>query len=52
VIVLDSKSRVVDINPAAQATLGLPASAIIGKPIRDVYKPYRHLFDRFTKKAA
>jgi len=45
VIVIDSQSRIIDLNPAALANLEKPANEIIGKPIREIFKAYGHFFE-------
>ncbi len=46
-IALDSRGRIVDINPAAARLIGFPAKQALGKTIADVLAPWPHLIDRF-----
>jgi PAS domain S-box-containing protein len=46
-IVLDSRGRIVDMNPAAGHMIGLPAAQAIGKMIDDALSPWPHLMERF-----
>jgi PAS domain S-box-containing protein len=47
VIVLDDQDRVVDINLAAQQTIGNTASAIIGRPIAQVMTQWSDIIERY-----
>lgn len=49
VIVLDARTRIVDINPAAAAMLGLPIAFALGKPIADALAPFPHVMARFAE---
>jgi PAS domain S-box-containing protein len=46
-IVLDSRGRILDMNPAAGRMIGLPTTQAIGKMIDDVLSPWPHLMERF-----
>ena len=46
-IVLDSRGRILDMNPAAGRMIGLPTSQAIGKMIDDALSPWPHLMERF-----
>lgn len=46
-IVLDAQDRIVDINPAAMALVGVPSSRAIGQPAERVLSPWQGLVDRF-----
>jgi len=48
VIVIDHKSRIIDINPAAQKILGKSVSETLGKPIKDIYSDYGKLIEKFS----
>jgi PAS domain S-box-containing protein len=45
-IVIDPQGYTVDLNPAAEQLIGLPASQIVGQPIDKVLKDWPALFDR------
>jgi PAS domain S-box-containing protein len=45
VIVLDVRNRVVDLNPAAQRIIGLPAADAIGRPASQVLADYPELVE-------
>jgi len=45
-IVLDSRWRIVDINPAAGRMIGLPLTQAIGKPVNEVFSPWPRLVAR------
>lgn len=47
VVVLDARDRIVDMNPASLAALGLDAESAIGKPATEVFSQYANLFARF-----
>ena len=47
VIVLDPSGRVVDLNPAAEATVGLAAKAAVGQDFRDVLPEAGYLLSRY-----
>ncbi len=49
-IVLDDQNRVVDVNPAAQSVIGIPASEAIGQPAAQILSPWQDLVDRFQDK--
>jgi signal transduction histidine kinase/PAS domain-containing protein len=44
VLIVNTKGRVTDINPAAAQAIGLPTSQAIGKLVQDVLAPWPHLF--------
>ncbi|MCI0575291.1 MAG: ATP-binding protein, partial [Chloroflexi bacterium] len=46
-LAVDARGRIVDVNPAAQAIIGIPAGAIIGRPAGEVLHPWRDLVERF-----
>lgn len=41
VITMDHEGRIVDFNPAAEATFGHPSKAVVGKPLADLLIPQR-----------
>ncbi len=47
VLVLDANNRLVDINPAAQRALGVPASQLIGQPAMQVLTAWGDLVSEF-----
>jgi len=47
VLVLDVQDRVVDINPAAQNIIGLPASEVLGQPIERLLADRPDLVERY-----
>jgi PAS domain S-box-containing protein len=47
VVVVDVQNRVIDLNPAAQAMFGRPASEVIGDHVADAYSEWRHLVEQF-----
>lgn len=47
IIVLDSQSRIVDINPTALNILGRKASDVIGQPFAQIYSAWSDLTQRF-----
>ena len=49
-IVLDDQNRVVDVNPAAQSIIGIPASEAVGQPAAQILSPWQDLVDRFQDK--
>ncbi len=49
VIVLDAKSRIVDLNKAARAELGVEGENAIGRYLRDLIPQYRAVFDQFKE---
>jgi PAS domain S-box-containing protein len=46
-LVLDEQDRIVDVNPAAQAMLGLSGDAIIGQPATQVLCSWQVVFESF-----
>jgi PAS domain S-box-containing protein len=46
-LAIDPRGRIVDLNPAAQALIGIPTSLIIGQPAADVLNPWRDLLERY-----
>jgi PAS domain S-box-containing protein len=46
-LAIDPHGRIVDLNPAAQALIGIPASHIVGKPAEEVLDPWRDLVERY-----
>jgi PAS domain S-box-containing protein/putative nucleotidyltransferase with HDIG domain len=52
VFVLDPRNRIIDVNPAAQALLGLNVSMLIGAPIEQVLAPWHDLVERYIGVAA
>jgi PAS domain S-box-containing protein len=48
VIILDMDGRVVDLNPAAERTVGRSASDMIGKQARKLFSDQRDLVDQFS----
>lgn len=46
-LAIDPRGRIVDLNPAAQAIIGIPASQIIGRPAVEVLSPWRDLIERY-----
>ncbi|HTP08442.1 MAG TPA: histidine kinase N-terminal 7TM domain-containing protein [Anaerolineae bacterium] len=46
-LAIDSRDRIVDANPAAQAIIGIPPRLIIGRPLDEVLSPWRDLLDRY-----
>lgn len=49
IIVVDVADRVVDINPAGLAAVGVSASQAIGKPAEQVFARWSELIDRFRE---
>jgi len=47
VLVLDMHNRVVDVNPAAQAIIGRPASEVVGQPIAQILADRSDLVERY-----
>ena len=47
VIVVDTQNRVVDLNPAAVARIGILAADAVGQPIEIVFAAWPHLLARF-----
>lgn len=47
VMVLDTQNRIVDLNPAAQHILGIPAAGAIGRPAAQVLTGYADLVERY-----
>lgn len=47
VVVLDSQSRVVDLNPAALERLGKKSSEVIGRPSSEVYSAWPDIVKKF-----
>ena len=47
VIVLDEQNRIVDINASGLRALGLPMSAVIGRPVAQVTERWPHLVTRY-----
>jgi PAS domain S-box-containing protein len=50
-IILDTRQRIADINPAAARMIGMPISQALGKPIDEILSPWPHLAERFRDKA-
>jgi PAS domain S-box-containing protein len=48
VIVIDEQEHIVDINPAAQRSIGCSASEIIGQSARQVFAPWPELIRRYA----
>jgi PAS domain S-box-containing protein len=46
-LVIDPRGRIVDLNPAAQALIGIPTSLIIGQPAVEVLDPWRDLVELY-----
>ncbi|UCC64735.1 MAG: GAF domain-containing protein [Anaerolineae bacterium] len=46
VIALDIQGRVVDLNLAAQSIIGRQAAEVIGRPVAEVFVPWRDLVER------
>jgi PAS domain S-box-containing protein len=46
-LVLDTLNRVIDVNPVGIHLIGLPAAQIVGKPAREVLKPWSELVERY-----
>jgi PAS domain S-box-containing protein len=46
-LAIDPRGRIVDLNPAAQAIIQVPASLIIGRPAVEVLSPWRDLIERY-----
>jgi PAS domain S-box-containing protein len=46
-VVLDEQDRIVDVNPAALAMIGLSGDAIIGQPAAQVLRPWQVVFESF-----
>ncbi|CAG0936546.1 Sensor protein FixL [Thermoflexales bacterium] len=46
-LAIDPRGRIVDLNPAAQALIGIPSNLIIGQPAADVLNPWRDLLERY-----
>src|SRR5574340_1048174 len=47
-MVLDELNHIVDLNPAAQAILGLAPGAVIGQPAEAVLKPWPYVVEQFA----
>src|SRR5947207_13120729 len=48
VIVLDQRNRITDLNPAAQAILGRPLSALVGQPFAEVASHWPEQVERYS----
>jgi len=46
-LAIDPRGRIIDLNPAAQAIIQVPASLIIGRPAVEVLSPWRDLIERY-----
>ncbi len=46
-IVLDVQNRIVDINPAGARMIGVSALEAVGKPAREVLRPWAYLLEKF-----
>ncbi|NTU64619.1 MAG: PAS domain-containing protein, partial [Chloroflexi bacterium] len=46
-LAIDPRDRIIDLNPAAQAIIGIPSSLIIGRPLDEVLSPWRDLLERY-----
>ncbi len=46
-LAIDPGGRIIDLNPAAQALIGMPASTIIGQQAVEVLSPWRDLVERY-----
>lgn len=46
-IVLDARGSIVDINPALQKALGVPASQVIGQGAKDLFNAWPSLVERY-----
>jgi PAS domain S-box-containing protein len=46
-LVLDELDRIVDVNPAALALIGLSGDAVIGQPAAQVLRPWQAVFESF-----
>ncbi len=46
-LAIDARGRIVDLNPAAQAIIGLPADSIISRPAADVLNSWSDLVRRY-----
>ena len=44
---LDNQNRVVDVNPAALAVMGVDADALLGQPAIQVFAPWHHMVEQF-----
>ncbi len=51
VIVVDNQGRVADLNPAAQAIIGIPSRSAIGKPASQILRPWPYLSQRFQSQS-
>jgi PAS domain S-box-containing protein len=51
VLILDDQSRIVDLNPAAQALTGRPPNAALGKPVAQIFEHWPHLAARLAASA-
>jgi len=47
-IVLDAQGNIVDINPAVQRALGIPASQAIGQSAKDLFSAWPSLVERYV----
>ncbi len=50
-MVLDRQDRLVDLNPAAQAIVGLTLSEAVGRPVAEALAPWQALVERFQPAA-
>lgn len=49
VLVVDTQTRLIDLNPAAAKIIGSPASKIIGRPILEVLSKWSDLVEQFIE---
>jgi PAS domain S-box-containing protein len=46
---LDNQNRIVDLNPAAMAMMGMKADALLGQPAMQVFAPWHNIVDQFKQ---
>ncbi|MBT3336362.1 MAG: PAS domain S-box protein [Anaerolineae bacterium] len=50
-MVVDNQDRVVDVNPAACALLGYKTEELLGQTVREIFRGFPELFERFSNVA-